>query len=119
MTLGPTEPCSTGKSQDLPDSLSVSVIVPLGAPTFVLFPLMDAPRFCARRRLSHIWRQDIPPAGHYQMAPQYCNAISQLRDHLTLAISVTRPTVSARPRMSITSKMPGEASEPVRAARSG
>src|SRR5271155_2793455 len=44
MTLGPTEPLSTGSSIDLPVLLSVNVIVPLGAPTFVLFPSMDAPR---------------------------------------------------------------------------
>ena len=44
MTFGPIEPSITGSSTDLPVALSVSVIVPLTVPTFVLLPSIDAPR---------------------------------------------------------------------------
>jgi len=39
------------------------------------------------------------------------------RSQKSLPASAMRPRVSSRPRISMTSKMPGEASEPVRAAR--
>src|ERR1051326_5594130 len=49
MTFGPIEPSITGSSIDLPVALSVSVIDPVTAPTFVLLPSMD-----------HL---DVTPAG--------------------------------------------------------
>src|SRR5579863_1814609 len=82
MTLGPMEPSSTGRSTDLPVLLSVSVIVPLCAPTFGLLPSMDAPRSLRPRAIPGCG-ENKPPLADYQIAPQYCNAISQLRDNLT------------------------------------
>ena len=49
MTFGPIEPSITGSSIDLPLALSVNVIDPVTAPTFVLLPSMD-----------HL---DVTPAG--------------------------------------------------------
>src|SRR5271169_1364307 len=103
MTLGPTEPCSIGKSHDLPVSLSVRVTVPLCAPTLGLLPSMDAPRSLRPRAIPECG-ENMPPLADYQIAPQYCNAISQLRDHLALAASSIRPRVSSRPSTSMTSK---------------
>src|SRR5436190_24085899 len=46
MTLGPTEPSMTGNSTDLPVALSVNVIDPVTAPTFVVLPSIDPPQCC-------------------------------------------------------------------------
>src|ERR1700676_2494308 len=113
MTFGPTHPSSTGSSIDFSLLLSVSVIVPLCAPTLGLLPSMDAPRSLRPRAIPECG-ENKPPLADYQMAPQYCNAISQLRDHLDPATSSMRPSVSSRPSTSMTSKIPGDAVEPVK-----
>jgi len=68
MTLGPTEPLSTGSSTDLPVSLSVKVMVPLDAATFVLSPSMDAPQSLRPQAVARSRRENKPAIADYQTA---------------------------------------------------
>src|SRR5580700_8455507 len=122
MTFGPIEPSMTGNSIDLPLALSVNVIVPAGTMTLGVLPSIDAPQCFARRRLPDLAENRLPGAD-YQTPFGFCNAISHVRKqrpHVPpTAASAIRARVSSRPSTSMTSKIPGEATEPVRAARSG
>src|SRR5580704_11098044 len=90
MTLGPTEPLSTGSSIDLPLLLSVNVIVPVGAPTFVLFPSMDAPRSLRPQAVADLsgricrYLAIIKWTGIIAMQYRICEIIS-IRQHLRCA----------------------------------
>src|SRR3546814_460616 len=68
-------------------------------------------------------RENRPRPGVYQFAPARSPASSLARSPLyeggVPAASVSRPSVSARPRIAIASKMGGEVPAPVSAARSG
>ncbi len=114
MTCGPIVPCRTGSSTDLPVSLSVRVMVPV----VTLFPSIAAPHLATPAGHSRASLQKIDMPGRGWQTVRSCE--------MTAAVS---PDRRRRPRSDPGSrrgrappsptKMPGEAVDPVRAARNG
>src|SRR5271168_2059412 len=98
MTFGPIEPSITGNSIDLPVALSVNVIDPVTAPTFVLLPSMD-----------HL---DLTPAGGWPICHRIvagvqlsnavrilqCNIASARKEALTRDAKPRPQSVPGSPR---------------------
>src|SRR5271165_3538791 len=105
MTRGPIDPPITGSSVDFPVSLSVSVAVPV----IMLLPSIDPPLSLSL----------LAVAG-FSAKIGLLRALGK-RTHQAVdpAASAIRPRLSSRPRAFITTKIPGEARDPVRAARNG